>query len=644
MAGVCLKNAIDKYWRRTTANSIKEEERCMLRVNLFNCLNEPDLRIARQFAVIIGKISRHDIPSTWNDLVPKLIHILQETSANMYTDANMIVHNRSLMVLHQVIKSLASKRLSNDRKMFEEMTQNIFDFTNNLAFAYIQKCLFDNDENLYNLDQAILLLKVLDKLVLHGFKEHVESPALTRLTDNLLGSFDKVLIKYKGLAGRNEHAVEKYEYILNLYVSILSDYQETNSLLFVNCMERSLGLVINLCFTYEGKQLVFRKLVISLMNFFKSILMCNKYKESYTKLNVTEKQVAAIEIRKKYFTTESLSKILNFIFNEYLSFSLDELKLWCSDEEDFLNDDEHSAESWKFSFRACVETLLQTFVTEFNDMSVAIVYDFINNFNKLSPIVDAYNFKIENFLNLIEKNENFDYVRHILLKDVSYNCACISAWDLMQHIDFDAWFNATLMHEILHPNCNDVIKRRILILISNWINIKLSAQYREFVYQILSECLKAEQNLVVRLQATITLKSVLDDVHFEKDIYLNYLNTHFGLLCQLLKAVQECDTKIKVLSVMSFVIERVDVYIRPYSDQLANYLPFLWNESQDHNMLRCSIVNAFNHLVRVSSLFALPFGFKKQSRSQFVYHYFEEFRLPECQLPFVSDTNNTLFD
>jgi hypothetical protein len=98
MAGVCLKNAVDKYWRKTTQNSIKEDERCALRANLLNCLNEPDLRIARQLAVIIGKISRYDIPSIWNDLVPKLVHIIQETSSSLYNEANMIVHNRSLMV------------------------------------------------------------------------------------------------------------------------------------------------------------------------------------------------------------------------------------------------------------------------------------------------------------------------------------------------------------------------------------------------------------------------------------------------------------------------------------------------------------------------------------------------------------------
>ena len=90
----------------------------------------------------------------------------------------------------------------------------------------------------------------------------------------------------------------------------------------------------------------------------------------------------------------------------------------------------------------------------------------------------------------------------------------------------------------------------------------------------------------------------MDDTYFEKETYLPYLNFHFGLLCQLLKSVEDSDTKIKVLGVLSFLIERVDIHIRPFSAQLADYLPFLWQESADHNMLRCCIVTAFHHLVR----------------------------------------------
>lgn len=53
-----------------------------------------------------------------------------------------------------------------------------------------------------------------------------------------------------------------------------------------------------------------------------------------------------------------------------------------------------------------------------------------------------------------------------------------------------------------------------------------------------------------------------------------------------------------VLNVMSLIIERVSGGIRPYSDSLIQYLPLLWQDAQEHNMLRCAIVSTLVQLVK----------------------------------------------
>jgi len=55
-----------------------------------------------------------------------------------------------------------------------------------------------------------------------------------------------------------------------------------------------------------------------------------------------------------------------------------------------------------------------------------------------------------------------------------------------------------------------------------------------------------------------------------------------------------------VLNVLSYVIERVGVAIRPYVADLVHYLPALWEASLDHNMLRCSIISTLVFIVQVS--------------------------------------------
>ena len=62
--------------------------------------------------------------------------------------------------------------------------------------------------------------------------------------------------------------------------------------------------------------------------------------------------------------------------------------------------------------------------------------------------------------------------------------------------------------------------------------------------------------------------------------------------------VDECDTKLSILNVLSYVIERVGTGIRSMCEELAQYLPMLWDASHDHDMLRCSILNTLVFIVQ----------------------------------------------
>ena len=55
----------------------------------------------------------------------------------------------------------------------------------------------------------------------------------------------------------------------------------------------------------------------------------------------------------------------------------------------------------------------------------------------------------------------------------------------------------------------------------------------------------------------------------------------------------------KVLHVMSFVIERMKFSVRPFATDLMSYLRQLWEESAQHNLLRCTILTTLTNLVMV---------------------------------------------
>lgn len=48
------------------------------------------------------------------------------------------------------------------------------------------------------------------------------------------------------------------------------------------------------------------------------------------------------------------------------------------------------------------------------------------------------------------------------------------------------------------------------------------------------------------------------------------------------------------------MIERVGNEINPHVGALSSYLPALWQQSEEHNMLRCAIISTLIHLEKVS--------------------------------------------
>lgn len=91
----------------------------------------------------------------------------------------------------------------------------------------------------------------------------------------------------------------------------------------------------------------------------------------------------------------------------------------------------------------------------------------------------------------------------------------------------------------------------------------------------------------------------MDDFEFDAEQFLEFLEPVIALLFSLLKESTECDTKMTVLYVMSFIIEKMSMSIKLEVESLIQYLPLLWDESREHEMLRCAIIST---LVRVTTL------------------------------------------
>ncbi|MED6260679.1 Importin-11 [Ataeniobius toweri] len=114
LAVLYFKNGIDRYWRRVAPHALSEEEKTSLRAGLITNFNEPINQIATQIAVLIAKVARLDCPRQWPELIPILLESVKGHDG--------LLQHRALLTFYHVTKTLASKRLAQDRRLFQDVS------------------------------------------------------------------------------------------------------------------------------------------------------------------------------------------------------------------------------------------------------------------------------------------------------------------------------------------------------------------------------------------------------------------------------------------------------------------------------------------------------------------------------------------
>lgn len=573
LAVLYFKNGVDRYWRKTAPNALSEAEKATLRQGLASNFREPINQIATQLAVVLSKVARYDCPREWPELIPTLLAAVKSEDP--------LVQHRTLLIFHHVIKTLSSKRLAGDRRLFQELTSNVFSFVLNLWNAHMENFLAqvnaNSNEMGATLEKALLALRILRKLTVHGFKKPHESVDAVHFLNLVFDRAKTMLECRKSLRSRGSNLVELCEKFIIHLTKVLIAVLEHHPFSYVDLIHPSLEFAVFYVFTPSGESVLFERFIIQCLNLIKGILMCAEYKPAKVIEETKEPgTLRAHEIKMTFFTANTLTEMCRKLVTHYFLLTRDDLELWDSDPESFATDE--GGECWKYSLRPCTENL---FFVLFHEFRVT-----------LSPVL----------LEMIQSNHALvspSDLNAILRKDAVYNAAGLAAFDLYDEVNFDQWFSTTLTQELKVKAGNyRVIRRRVAWLIGVWTGVKLSPELRPALYSVTLPLLQGDEDIAVRLTASSTLQHVIDDFEFNTDQFLPFLEPSFALLFTLLKEVRECDSKMHVLYVLSFIVERVGFAIKPYFGSLIQYLPLMWEESAEHNMLRCAIVSTLVHLVK----------------------------------------------
>ncbi|XP_054710284.1 LOW QUALITY PROTEIN: importin-11-like [Uloborus diversus] len=501
---LCVKNGVDRYWRKTTHGSISNEEKEVLRQKLLTCLNEPVNQIALQFAVIISKIARFDFPKEWPDLFPALLNGTQS--------ADQLHQLRSLLTMHHVVKSLSSKRLTFDRRMFQQLTASVFPNILHMWINYSKLFLQEVQTEHYKLncvlESSFLTLKILRKLAINGFKDcskEADAVNFLNLIFQQIGPFLECRVFLRG----KENLLDICEKYLVLLIKVLHDVLEYQPFSFVQFIRPTLECSVTFCFNKDLQDRLFEKLIVHFLNLIKGILLCQEYKPTKImegkKKNIQKNPLTleAHKIKMEFFTYPVLTEICQQLLARYFLLSEDDIASWESSPEEFASDE--GGESWKFSLRPCTEVLFLSLFHEFRDLLTPLIVEMIKG---------------------IQCNSARDFLS-ILKKEAVYNAVGLAAFDLYDEVDFDNWFTNVLIPELKVPDTGYyIIRRRVIWLIGQWVGVKMSPEMRPLLYEIIIQLLNNEENLVVRLAAANALKVDILFVIYVSLIITYNLNLH----------------------------------------------------------------------------------------------------------------------
>uniref|UniRef100_A0A3Q1IV43 Importin-11 n=1 Tax=Anabas testudineus TaxID=64144 RepID=A0A3Q1IV43_ANATE len=515
LAVLYFKNGIDRYWRRVAPHALSEEEKVSLRAGLITNFNEPVNQIATQIAVLIAKVARLDCPRQWPELIPILLESVKGQDG--------LQQHRALLTFYHVTKTLASKRLAQDRRLFQDLASGIYSFACSL-WSHHTDCFL---QQIYARDEAAAL-----------------------------SSLERTLLSLKGNSISSNAHLQTTQ--LHSHTRRLLDFLEYHPCAFIPLIQRSLEFAVSYVFTPAGEGVTFERFIVQCMNLIKMIVKNDAYKPAKNIDDSKPESLEAHKIKTAFFTHPTLTEIGRRLVSHYFLLTEEELAMWEEDPESFGNST--SSDTWP-----CTEVLF---------------LDIFHNYSQtLTPVL-------------------LDMVQNLQV----YNAVGLAAYELFDNVDFDQWFKNQLLGELqVSHHRYKLIRRRVIWLIGQWISVKFKSDLRPLLYEVILSLMQ-DPDLVVRLLQTLDFflysRPPVDDFEFRTEQFLPYLESIFGLLFQLLQQVTECDTKMQVLHVISCVIERVNIQIRPYVGCLVQYLPLLWKQSEEHNMLRCAILTTLIHLVQ----------------------------------------------
>lgn len=169
-------------------------------------------------------------------------------------------------------------------------------------------------------------------------------------------------------------------------------------------------------------------------------------------------------------------------------------------------------------------------------------------------------------------------------------------------MDFNAFFTSTIVRELQSQQpMHGIIRRRIAILLSQWMSLDVSEANRPLVYEVFQHLLDKSIELndeTVRITAGKRFSDVVVAWEFNAGQFLHYCAPIMQQLIDLIQEVSLLETKLALLHSVGATIDAMEVHITGFADQIISLLPKLWNDNSQENLMKQSVVSILSKLVK----------------------------------------------
>ncbi|OWB57745.1 hypothetical protein B5S28_g3714 [[Candida] boidinii] len=572
LAIIYLKNDVDKFWRASRVHAIQKDEKLEIRNRLFDVLDESNNQLTIQNAHTIAKIARYDFPTEWQTIFETFANILENS------DKNIIRVNNTLLILNQVLKVLASIRIGRGRIAMQSKITLITPF----LIKYYHT-LFDSWTTSFDpaiMEVGYMSLKTLRRSIVDGYDYPQKDKLITEFFETCLHHFQKLLVQHE-----NYSHMELLERYIKCYVKLFYNLIYINPTSFL-LMPSSNEILITLLSILQNKAPIIYNNNInnddvdeSTNEFWEQIavktflilkrLTTFAYKKGALLLkqkNDKEEIEKAINyLTKEFFTESLLENLVSLIIDWYLKLKPSDLESWSVEPEEWVN--EELQLSWEYQIRPCAENYFQDLASFFKSFLSKLI---------MEKIVTGIN------------NTNNNEIANILQKDSIFAVFQLSANAITDYANFDELFEKFFLIEGLkeQPTENKIIRRRVCLIVSEWISLQCSKNTRDNIYKMLLTFLRNDSNglndIVVKLTSIQTLQHMIDDWEFRKKDFQPYLNEIVISMLNTLTCLNLAESKIFVLKVLSVLIERNNPLIPQETlINIMRMIPIMWEKSNN---------------------------------------------------------------